>query len=135
MTGAGIMITFIYKDWPEIRKSEISLSEFCPISGDYGGLGISSLARMSLIKKSPLRLGLRRQSYLLNAFLFQQQLLIKRLSKRKKMMQNWTRPEKFDICLCVSYDCYYQKLILERRIGTSICPHLILIFWDQSYWD
>ena len=23
-------------DWPEIRKSEISLSEFCPISGDWG---------------------------------------------------------------------------------------------------
>ena len=36
--------------WPEIRKSEIPLSEFCPISGDWGRLGIPNLARMSLMK-------------------------------------------------------------------------------------
>ena len=28
------------KDWPEIRKSEISPSEFCPIPGDWGELWI-----------------------------------------------------------------------------------------------
>ena len=38
------------REWPEIRKSEIPPSEFCPISGDWGGLGIPNLARMSLIK-------------------------------------------------------------------------------------
>ena len=38
------------RDWPEIRKSEIPPSEFCPISGDWGELGIPNLARMSLIK-------------------------------------------------------------------------------------
>ena len=38
------------RDWPEIRKSEIPPSEFCPISGDWGKLGIPNLARMSLIK-------------------------------------------------------------------------------------
>ena len=38
------------RDWPEIQKSEISLSEFCPISGDWGKLGILNLAQMSLIK-------------------------------------------------------------------------------------
>ena len=37
------------RDWSEIRKSEILLSEFCPISGDWGELGIPYLARMSLI--------------------------------------------------------------------------------------
>ena len=36
--------------WPEIRKSEIPPSEFCPISGDWGELGIPKLARMSLMK-------------------------------------------------------------------------------------
>ena len=36
------------KDWPEIRKSEIPLYEFCPISGGWGGLWIPNLARMSL---------------------------------------------------------------------------------------
>ena len=41
--------TFI-RDWPEIRKSEIPPSEFCPISGDWGKLGIPNLARMSLMK-------------------------------------------------------------------------------------
>ena len=38
------------RDWPEIRKSEIPLSEFCPISGDWGELWILHLARMSLIE-------------------------------------------------------------------------------------
>ena len=38
------------RDWPEIRKSEIHPSEFCPISGDWGELWIPNLARMSLIE-------------------------------------------------------------------------------------
>ena len=38
------------RDWPEIWKSEIPHSEFCPISGDWGKLGIPNLAQMSLIK-------------------------------------------------------------------------------------
>ena len=38
------------RDWPEIRKSEIPPSEFCPISGDWDKLWIPNLARMSLIE-------------------------------------------------------------------------------------
>ena len=38
------------RDWPEIRKSEIPPSEFCPISGDWGKLWIPNLAGMSPIK-------------------------------------------------------------------------------------
>ena len=38
------------RDWPETRKSEIPTSEFFPISGDWGELWISHLARMSLIE-------------------------------------------------------------------------------------
>ena len=38
------------RDWPEIQKSEIPSSEFCPISEDWGELRISNLARMSLIE-------------------------------------------------------------------------------------
>ena len=38
------------RDWPEIRKSEIRSSEFCPISGDWNELWIPNLARMSLIE-------------------------------------------------------------------------------------
>ena len=41
--------TFI-RDWPEIRKSEILLSEFCPITGNWNKLGIPNLAQMSLMK-------------------------------------------------------------------------------------
>ena len=37
-------------DWPEILKLQIPLSDFCPISGDWGELGIPHLARMSLMK-------------------------------------------------------------------------------------
>ena len=38
------------RDWPEIRKSEIPPSEFCPASGDWGELCVPSLARIFLIK-------------------------------------------------------------------------------------
>ena len=41
---------FFIRDLPEIQKSEISQSEFCPISGDWGELGIPNLTPMSLIK-------------------------------------------------------------------------------------
>ena len=39
------MTIFFTRDWPEIRKSEISPSEFYLISGDWGELGIPDLAR------------------------------------------------------------------------------------------
>ena len=38
------------RDWPEIKKSEIPPSEFCPISGDWDELWIPNLVRMSLIE-------------------------------------------------------------------------------------
>ena len=41
---------YFVRDWPEIRKSEIPPSEFCPISGDWDKLWIPNLARMSLIE-------------------------------------------------------------------------------------
>ena len=42
--------TFFIRDWSEIQKSEMPLSEFCTILGDWDELGIPNLARMSLIK-------------------------------------------------------------------------------------
>ena len=50
ITGSGIMAIFFYKGWPEIWKSEIPPSKFCPISGDWGELWIPNLAWMSLIE-------------------------------------------------------------------------------------
>ena len=38
------------RNWPEIRKSEIPQSEFCPISGDWNQLQIPNLARMCLVR-------------------------------------------------------------------------------------
>ena len=38
------------RHWPEIRKSEIPPSEFCPISGDWDELWVPKLAQMSLIE-------------------------------------------------------------------------------------
>ena len=38
------------KDWLEIRKSEILLSELCQTSGDWDKLQIPNLAQMSLVK-------------------------------------------------------------------------------------
>ena len=41
---------FFIWDWPKIRKSQIPLPEFSPISGDWGKLETQNLARMSLMK-------------------------------------------------------------------------------------
>ena len=51
ITGSGVMAIFFNKGLrPEIRKSEISPFEFFPTYEDWGKLGISNLARMSLMK-------------------------------------------------------------------------------------
>ena len=50
INGSGIMTISFIRDWPEIRKSEIPPSEFCPISRDWGKLWIPNLVRMSLIE-------------------------------------------------------------------------------------
>ena len=50
VTGSRIMSISLIRDWPEIGKSEIPPSEFCPISGDWGQFWIPYLAQMSLIK-------------------------------------------------------------------------------------
>ena len=47
ITGSGVRVIFL---WPEIRKLEITLSEFCPISGDWGKLGIRNLTWMLVMK-------------------------------------------------------------------------------------
>ena len=49
-TGSGVMTIYCIRDWPEVWKSEIPASEFCPVSGDWGKLGIANLAWMSLMK-------------------------------------------------------------------------------------
>ena len=47
ITGSGVMTIFFIRDWPEIWKLEIPLSEFWPISEDWGEFEIP---RMSLKK-------------------------------------------------------------------------------------
>ena len=42
---------YFIRDWPEILKSEIPPSEFCPTSGDWCELWIPILARMFLIER------------------------------------------------------------------------------------
>ena len=46
----GLWEFLFLKDWPEIWILEIPPSEFCPVSGDWGKLGIPNLARLFLIK-------------------------------------------------------------------------------------
>ena len=41
---------YFVRDWPEIQKSEIPPSGFCPISGDWGELWIPNSARRFPIK-------------------------------------------------------------------------------------
>ena len=49
MSISPLVLEFSFiRDWLEIRKSEIPLSEFCGISADWGKLWIQNLARMFL---------------------------------------------------------------------------------------
>ena len=54
MSASSLVLEFwqfsFIRDWAEIRKSEKPSSEICPKSGDWGKLGIPSLAQISLIK-------------------------------------------------------------------------------------
>ena len=50
ITGSCVITIFFIRNWPEIRKSEIPPSRFCPISINCGKLRISNLVRMSLEK-------------------------------------------------------------------------------------
>ena len=40
----------------------------------------------------------------------------KYFAKGRKIMQNWTRPENFDMCFCVRFDQNCQKLIFGGEI-------------------
>ena len=54
MSILGLILEFwqfsFIRDWPEIRKSKIPPSEFCPISGEWDDLWIPNVSWMSLIK-------------------------------------------------------------------------------------
>ena len=50
MTGSGVMTIFVYKGLTGTAEIRNTPSLFCPISGDWGKLGIPNLARMSVIK-------------------------------------------------------------------------------------
>ena len=48
--GSGAMTILFYKGWQEIWKLKAPLSEFCPVSGNWGKLEITNLVRMFLMK-------------------------------------------------------------------------------------
>ena len=50
ITDFWILTIFVYKELTQNRKSELPASNSCQISGDWGELGISVLARMSRMK-------------------------------------------------------------------------------------
>ena len=44
-------------------------------------------------------------------------LVTKYFVKNKKIKQNWTKPENFDIWFCVRFDRYCQKLNFRGETG------------------
>ena len=49
------------------------------------------------------------------------------MAKSKKTKQNWPATENFDICFCIGFDRYYQKLFL-REEWTLAC--IFIQFWS-----
>ena len=50
MSISSLVLELWQRDWPEIRKWEKQLCEFCPILEDWSELWIPNLTRMSLIE-------------------------------------------------------------------------------------
>ena len=48
--STSLLVVELQEIWPEIWKSEIPSFEFCPISENWGKLGIPNSAWMSLMK-------------------------------------------------------------------------------------
>ena len=44
-------------------------------------------------------------------------LVTKIFGKSRNIKQHWTRPEKFDICFYIGFECYCQKLIFVGETG------------------
>ena len=56
--------------------------------------------------------------------------MTKYFDKSKQIKQNWTQPEKFDICFCVSSDRYCQNLNFWKGTGhLSKYPPCLEIFY------
>ena len=63
--------------------------------------------------------------------IFYLQSVTKYLANSKKIKQNWTRPEKFDICFCISFDCYFQKVVFGGETDRQpVSPCYFEIFVD-----
>ena len=50
ITGSGVVTIFFYKGLTRNLENGNTPFEFCPISGDWGELGVPNLARTSPIK-------------------------------------------------------------------------------------
>ena len=123
------------KDWPEVRKSEIPPSEFCPISGDWGKLGIPNFARMSLIKSYWILQNARVTAFTVSELLRENQQggkisPLPRLGL-KSILRCWnvkiflSLHETLNFLLIFEYDC--QILINLNHIFTYLAP-LMFIF-------
>ena len=127
MTRSGVMTIFDY--WPEIRKSEIPLSEICTISGDWDKLGIPNLAQMFLIKRL-----LNVQNATVTAFTVSE--LSRENNKGVKFTPpilglrcKWLRPpRKFNLCRYIHVNCNWLN-IQEKDSFNLIIIVSTLWFW------
>ena len=57
-------------------------------------------------------------------------------TESRKIKQSWTRPENSDICFCISFDRYSQKLFFGGKTGQEpVYPHNFEIFSFPNFQD
>ena len=66
----------------------------------------------------------------MSKYLILQAISDKILFKKLKNQHNGTRPENFDIYLCISFDHYCQKLSFRGETGQSVSPSNFKIFFS-----
>ena len=126
------------RDWPEVRKLELTPLEFCPIYGDWGELGISNLPHMCLMKCYWILQNARVTTF-----------IVSELVKFPTALPIEIRAKNANGCKCRSFYCclvaiYYFETVLKNfrelrhkdapvlHISSSILQnYVILLFWNK----
>ena len=135
ITGSGVMAIYFYKRLTRNMENRNSLSEFYPISGDKGELGIPNLARMSLAKM--LRISAKCQGYCFCRFLVTKG---KPVGRGGKITPNQIRVNTWHCELihvssfwgCNTYEMTFKPFTSNKRETVTIFSSF-QIFWSKCH--
>ena len=130
------------RDWPEIWKSEIPTSEFFSISGDWGELWISNLARMSLIECYRMLQSSRVTAFAIFELLTEHQLGGGKITHPPPLLAHLPRLGVYagneNFCIELYMDLHtilhHFKSLLIKRVQ-NWCPRIFRNPYSRQWWE